>query len=90
MCAGNSHGCRLRWAVSHGEWWRARPFSEGLARFSRPLVALTDAFVGEDHGMRVDVTSTTGEVASAVHAHESFRTVVANLLPPQENQAAWA
>ena len=31
------------------EWWRDRKFSAGLAQFSKPLVALTDPFVGETH-----------------------------------------
>ena len=39
-------------AVPRG-WWRSRAFSLGLARFSRPLVALTDPFVGETHAMRI-------------------------------------
>ena len=46
------------------------------AKFSRPLVAATDLFVGETHAMRVDVTSTDGSRVSAVQAHESFRRVV--------------
>ena len=57
-------------------WWRSQAFSNGLAKFSRPLVAATDLFVGETHAMRVDVTSTDGARVSAVQAHESFRRVV--------------
>ena len=58
------------------EWWRRRRFSEGLARFSKPLVALTDRFVGETHAMRVDVTAADGSRSSAVQSHRSFRRVV--------------
>mmetsp|Transcript_36576 Transcript_36576/g.65747 ORF Transcript_36576/g.65747 Transcript_36576/m.65747 type:complete len:398 (+) Transcript_36576:3-1196(+) len=58
------------------EWWRSRAFSQGLARFSRPMVAVTDAFVGETHAMRIDVTSVDGARVSAVQAHTSFRRVV--------------
>ena len=58
------------------EWWRSRAFSEGLARFSKPLVQVTDAFVGETHAMRVDATADDGSRASAVQAHRSFREVV--------------
>merc|ERR1712224_1052338 len=58
------------------EWWRSRAFSQGLARFSRPLVAITDAFVGETHAMRIDVTAVDGTRVSAVQAHKSFRRIV--------------
>ena len=58
------------------EWWRTRAFSNGLAQFSRPLVALTDVFVGETHAMRVDVSDAQGARVSAVQAHESFRGIV--------------
>ena len=58
------------------EWWRSRAFSEGLARFSKPLVQVTDAFVGETHAMRVDATADDGSSASVVQAHRSFREVV--------------
>ena len=58
-------------------WWSDYPrWSNGLATFSRPLVAITDPFVGETHAMRVDVRGESGRAASAVHAHESFRRVV--------------
>ena len=57
-------------------WWRSRAFSQGLADFSRPLVALTDAFGSETHAMRIDVTATDGRRVTAVQAHESFRRVV--------------
>lgn len=58
------------------KWWKSRAFSIGLARFSKPLVALTDLFVGETHAMRIDVTGEDGRRVSAVQAHESFRLVV--------------
>ena len=58
------------------EWWRSAAFSSGLARFSRPLVAVTDAFVGQTHAMRIDATSASGARVSAVQAHTSFRRVV--------------
>jgi len=58
------------------KWWRSRAFSQGLARFSRPLVAITDAFVGETHAMRIDVTAVDGTRVSAVQAHNSFRRIV--------------
>ena len=58
------------------DWWRRRAFSQGLASFSRPLVALTDRFVGETHAMRIDVTATDGTRATVVQSHESFRCVV--------------
>lgn len=47
-------------------WWRDERFSGFLAAFSQPLVALTDRFVGETHGVRVDVTDADGNVATAV------------------------
>lgn len=47
-------------------WWRNRAFSNGLAQFSRPLVALTDKFVGETHAMRIDVTNDDGSCVSVV------------------------
>ena len=59
------------------EWWSSPSFSKGLAQFSRPLVFVTDLFVGETHAMRIDVTSaTSGARVSAVQAHESFRRTV--------------
>ena len=57
-------------------WWRSHAFSGTLARFSEPLVSLTDRFVRETHGMRVDVHSAAGMRVSAVQAHESFRRCV--------------
>ncbi|KAL1528240.1 hypothetical protein AB1Y20_009598 [Prymnesium parvum] len=57
-------------------WWRSRAFSNGLAQFSRPLVKVTDAFVGETHAMRIDVTNSEGALVSAVQAHRSFRGIV--------------
>ena len=57
-------------------WWRNYAFSNGLAKFSKPLVAVTDRFVGETHAMRVDITSDDGRRVTAVQAHESFRRVV--------------
>lgn len=48
----------------------------GLAKFSKPLVAVTDLFVGETHAMRIDVTGEDGRTVSVVQAHESFRRVV--------------
>lgn len=47
-------------------WWRSQRFSGFLAAFSEPMVALTDRFVGETHGVRVDVTDTEGNVATGV------------------------
>ena len=40
--------------------WRDATFSGGLARFSEPLVAFTDKFVGETHAIRVDISSVQG------------------------------
>ncbi|GAB5367380.1 hypothetical protein AAMO2058_001225300 [Amorphochlora amoebiformis] len=57
-------------------WWKSKIFSEGLAKFSKPLVEFTDKFVGETHAMRIDVRNTQGKQLSAVQAHESFRRVV--------------
>ena len=57
-------------------WWRSKAFSTGLAKFSKPLVDLTDKFVGETHAMRIDVTAEDGSRVSAVQAHESFRRCV--------------
>ena len=57
-------------------WWLRRAFSQGLADFSRPLVAITDPFCGETHAMRVDVTGISGARVSAVQTHTSFRRVV--------------
>jgi saccharopine dehydrogenase-like NADP-dependent oxidoreductase len=62
-------------AVPRG-WWRVRGFSNGLAQFSKPLVALTDGFVGETHAMRVAAAARSGRRVSAVQAHRSFREVV--------------
>jgi hypothetical protein len=47
-------------------WWRNEAFSRFLADFSEPLVHFADRFVGETHGMRVDVRDTLGNSASAV------------------------
>eukprot|EP00746_Dinoflagellata_sp_MGD_P083736 gnl/MRDRNA2_/MRDRNA2_33302_c0_seq1.p1 gnl/MRDRNA2_/MRDRNA2_33302_c0~~gnl/MRDRNA2_/MRDRNA2_33302_c0_seq1.p1 ORF type:complete len:303 (+),score=58.95 gnl/MRDRNA2_/MRDRNA2_33302_c0_seq1:88-909(+) len=60
--------------------WRARWFSEGMAWFSLPMVALTDRFVGETHAMRVEVTGSDGSKCIAVQAHQSFRRCVAQSL----------
>ena len=58
-------------------WWSSKRFSEGLARFSEPLVRVTDAFVGESHAMRVDVSSaTSAATVAAVQRHDSFRRCV--------------
>mmetsp|Transcript_42804 Transcript_42804/g.91360 ORF Transcript_42804/g.91360 Transcript_42804/m.91360 type:complete len:232 (-) Transcript_42804:216-911(-) len=57
-------------------WWTSRAFSQGLADFSQPLVRLTDAFTGETHAMRVDVTAEDGSRVTAVQAHTSFRRCV--------------
>lgn len=57
-------------------WWRSERFSRALAVFSQPMVALTDRFVGETHGMRVDVRGEGGEEVTAVQAHDSFRVCV--------------
>ena len=68
---------RLMVAVVPRAWWSSRRFSEGLARFSEPLVRVTDAFVGESHAMRVDVSSATSERSvAAVQRHDSFRRCV--------------
>ena len=68
---------RLMVAVVPRAWWSSRRFSEGLARFSEPLVRVTDAFVGESHAMRVDVSSATSERSvAAVQRHGSFRRCV--------------
>eukprot|EP00466_Bigelowiella_natans_P010064 jgi/Bigna1/90339/estExt_fgenesh1_pg.C_670102 len=63
-------------AIVPRSWWKSKAFSEGLARFSKPMVALTDKAVGETHAMRVDVTGENGRTITAVQAHESFRRVV--------------
>lgn len=55
-------------------WWRSRAFSNGLAQFSRPLVKVTDAFVGETHAMRIDVTNSEGALVSAVQARAKLHT----------------
>jgi len=57
-------------------WWKSKGFSMGLAKFSKPLVALTDRFVGETHAMRVDVTAEDGSRSAAVQSHRSFRRIV--------------
>lgn len=57
-------------------WWRDERFSRALAAFSQPMVALTDRFVGETHGMRIDVRGDGGETVTAVQAHDSFRVCV--------------
>ena len=56
---------RLMVAVVPRAWWSSKRFSEGLARFSEPLVRVTDAFVGESHAMRVDVSSATSAATVA-------------------------
>jgi len=56
--------------------WRNRAFSTGLAKFSQPLVKVTDLFVGETHAIRVDLTSEQGEEVSVLQTHESFRRCV--------------
>ena len=38
-------------------WWRSKAFSDGLAKFSEPMVAFTDPFVGETHAIRVDAAA---------------------------------
>jgi len=63
-------------AVVPRPWWSSETFSGGMARFSEPLVKVTDAFVGEAHAMRVDVTSESGASAVALQSHESFRRCV--------------
>ena len=57
-------------------WWKTRAFSNGLAKFSRPLVYATDLFVGETHAMRIDIKGKSGGRIAAVQTHESFRGVV--------------
>mmetsp|Transcript_22714 Transcript_22714/g.46453 ORF Transcript_22714/g.46453 Transcript_22714/m.46453 type:complete len:149 (+) Transcript_22714:212-658(+) len=57
-------------------WWRSDAFSQGLAAFSRPMVAVTDRFVGETHAIRVDVEGESGRRAAALQGHESFRRCV--------------
>ena len=58
-------------------WWSSKRFSEGLACFSEPLVMVTDAFVGENHAMRVDVSSAASDASiAAVQRHGSFRRCV--------------
>ena len=58
-------------------WWKKPTFSQGLARFSKPLVTVTDRFTGETHAMRVDVTSAVdASRTTAVQAHTSFRRCV--------------
>lgn len=57
-------------------WWRNEAFSQFLADFSEPLVWLADRFVGETHGMRVEVRGVNGSSATAVQAHDSFRVCV--------------
>lgn len=57
-------------------WW-STSFSVGMARFSEPLVRLTDAFLPETHAMRIDVESEQGDVATVLQAHDSFRRCVA-------------
>jgi len=57
-------------------WWKQENFSQALATFSKPLVAFTDMFVGETHGIRVEATSTSGKTIVCIQAHESFRTCV--------------
>ena len=71
---------RVMCEVLPRDWWADERFSGALADFSRPLVALTDAFVGETHCMRVDVTFEDGARASAVQGHESFRSCVGQSL----------
>ena len=58
------------------KWWKFAKFSKFLANFSEPLVKLTDAFLQETHGMRVDVVGENDKSVSIVQAHESFRTCV--------------
>lgn len=54
-------------------WWRSEAFSQFLADFSEPLVWLADRFVGETHGMRVEVRGTQGTTATAVQVRsQSF------------------
>lgn len=53
-------------AVIPRSWWRSFAFSNALAVFSWPLVALTDQFVGETHGIRVDAVGEDGARVSAV------------------------
>eukprot|EP00798_Chlamydomonas_sp_ICE-L_P013411 gene13411-19262_t len=57
--------------------WLERWFSEGLAWFSLPMVALTDKFVSETHAIRVDVEAEDGRTCVAVQCHQSFRRCVA-------------
>ena len=68
-------------AVVPRAWWRSERFSAGMARFSEPLVRLTDAFVGELHAIRVEVAARPDDgprrrAVAAVQAHESFRRCV--------------
>ena len=66
---------RLLVAVVPRPWWETERFSGGMARFSEPLVKLTDAFVGEDHAMRVEASG-GGRRVAAVQTHASFRDCV--------------
>jgi hypothetical protein len=63
-------------AVVPRHWWRSTTFSKAVAGVSWPMVALTDRFVGETHGIRVDVTGVSGAAAVAVQGHDSFRMCV--------------
>lgn len=67
---------RLLVALVPRSWWLSERFSGGMARFSEPLVRVTDAFVGEDHAMRIDVTDVDGGAAVALQSHASFRRCV--------------
>jgi len=56
--------------------WKNEAFSLGMAKFSEPMVWVTDRFVGETHCIRVDVAGESGKRVTAVQAHDSFRWCV--------------
>lgn len=66
-------------------WWRSQRFSGFLAAFSQPMVALTDRFVGETHGVRVDVTDEEGNVATGVQVRGD--PLSGNAAPHQDTDA---
>eukprot|EP00960_Hanusia_phi_P017676 520673-Hanusia_phi.AAC.1 len=69
-------------------WWKEERFSQALASFSKPLVAFTDLFVGETHGIRVEVRSTSGKTIVGIQAHDSFRTCVVRKAQEQDQTVA--
>lgn len=57
---------------SRGNGGEMRPSRGFLAAFSEPIVAFTDRFVGETHGMRVDVSDIQGNSATAVQVRSTL------------------